>query len=372
MKKSLDCYDNLLDIERIMDVYHIIRLNSKHKDKLFLFELFFSCNIFAIYEMLKARNYHHHQYNIFLLKDPKYRVIMSEVISDKIVNHLVSKYVLFPILEAKLIPMNVATREGMGTKMGIFYVKKYMNYLKQKSERFYVLKCDISKYFYSIDHDILYKKLQGIIHDTDLLNILKEIIYSTNYSYVNDKIDEAIDEEIRWLRQRRPHDLEHKIAQLQKIPRYQNHKGLPIGNMTSQILAIYYLNDLDHFIKEKLRIKHYVRYMDDFILFHEDKQYLNYCLEQIKMKLADIKLSLNNKTQIIEVHHGFCFLGYKFILKNKKLLVLIRGQTKKRIRKKIRYLNKKHPENEEAVLASYRGYLQSADSGSFCYQNHLK
>ena len=185
MKSQFDCYENLLDINRILDVYHTIRLNSKHKDKIFLFELFFSCNIFSIYEILKNKKYHHNNYNIFLLKEPKYRVIMSEQMSDKIINHLISKYVLFPILEPKLIPMNVATRPGKGTEKGVFYVKKYIHFLKQRHERFYVLKCDIFKYFYSINHQILFQKLEKVISDSDILNLLREIISSTNKKYIN-------------------------------------------------------------------------------------------------------------------------------------------------------------------------------------------
>ena len=81
-------------------------------------------------------------------------------------------------------------------------------------------------------------------------------------------------------------DLENKIKQLKSLPHYTKGKGLPIGNETSQILAIYYLNNLDHYVKEQLKIKHYVRYMDDFILFHHDKEYLKECLEKIQ-KLTD-------------------------------------------------------------------------------------
>lgn len=372
MKNPLDNYDNLVSIERIMDVYHIIRLNSEHKDKIFLFELFFSCNIFSIYEMLKNKSFRHQKYHVFLVKEPKYRVIMSEVMTDKIINHLISKYVLFPLIEPKLIPMNVATRAGKGTKMGLFYVKKYINKLKCNHDRFYVLKCDVSKYFYSIDHEILIKKLEKVISDPDILILMKKIIYSTDSSYVNEDIKKVINDEINRLRKMNIHDFDSKVRELENIPNYQKGKGLPIGNMTSQILAIYYLNDLDHFIKEKLRIKYYVRYMDDFILFHPDREYLKYCLEEIQKKLAEIKLKLNNKTQIVEIHHGFCFLGYKFKLRDKKLLILIRGKTKQKIQKKLRYLRKHNPSNKQEVLASYKGYLQNADSGSFCYKNNLK
>lgn len=371
MKNQLDCYENLLNIEKIEDVYHTIRLNSKHKDKIFVFELFFSCNVFSIYQMLRSRNYHHQKYNIFLLRKPKYRIIMSECMTDKIVNHLVSKYVLFPILEPRMIPMNVATRSGMGTEKGVYYIKKYIHHLKQKNEKFYVLKCDISKYFYSIDHDILFQKISKVIHDHDLLILMREIIDSTNQDYVNFMISSLIEDEITRLKNKSI-NLNFRIAELEMVPCYQFGKGLPIGNMTSQILAIYYLNDLDHFIKEKLHIKYYVRYMDDFILFHEDKKYLRFCYQEISKELAKLKLSFNKKTQIVEIHQGFSFLGYRFVLRDKRLLILLPSKSKKRIRRKLRYLQRVHPDNESAILASYRGYLKRCHSGSFLYRNHLK
>lgn len=371
MKNQLDDYNNLLDIDKIIEVYDTIKANSKHKEKIFLFELFFSCNLIKIFDILETRKYVHQAYNIFLLKENKYRIIMSESMSDKIINHLVSKYILFPLVDPKLIPMNVATRPNKGTKMGLYYVKRYINKLKCNYDKFYVLKCDILKYFYSIDHDILLSKVEKIIHDPDMLELIKEIIDSTDKEYVNETINKVIEGEKIRIKQLNLHDVQHKIDELDRVPRYQKGKGLPIGNMTSQIFAIYYLNDLDHFIKEKLRIKYYVRYMDDFILFHPDRDYLKYCLGEIEKKLSELKLQLNNKTQIVEIHHGFCFLGYKFRLRDKRLLILLNGKTKKRIIKKLKYLEKKNPPNKDAVLASYKGYLQKAHSGGFCYRHHL-
>lgn len=118
MKEPFDQYEALLHIEKLMDVYHIIRTNTHHKNKLLVFELFFSCNLFSIYEVLKQKKYRHQLYHVFLIHEPKYRIIMSEVMSDKIVNHLVSKYILFPLIEPKLIPMNVATRPLKGDESG--------------------------------------------------------------------------------------------------------------------------------------------------------------------------------------------------------------------------------------------------------------
>lgn len=162
---------------------------------------------------------------------------------------------------------------------------------------------------------------------------------------------------------------QHRLEELLKIPRYKKGKGLPIGNETSQILAIYYLNSLDHYIKEQLHIKCYVRYMDDFILFHHDKDYLKQCLVKIEQELKLLKLSLNRKTQIYDLEKGFNFLGYKFVLKNKKLLILLNNQTKKKIKKKLRRLKKHQASNYQAVKTSYQGYFQVANTKHFLYQS---
>ena len=168
--------------------------------------------------------------------------------------------------------------------------------------------------------------------------IIIEIISSTNYDYINKQIDRLIEKEIFHLKEKQISDLEIKIKikELHSLPRYKKGIGLPIGNETSQILAIYYLNELDHYIKEKLKIKYYIRYMDDFILLHRDKEYLKYCKDKIKEKIEELDLKLNKKTQIYDLDKGLNFLGYKFKLKGKKLIILINNQTKKRVKRKLK------------------------------------
>ncbi len=361
-------YDDILSIDKIMDVYRNIYSNTRHKEKLVRFELAFSCNVVSVLKQLEDRTYSHSNYSVFLINVPKYRIIMSENMKDKIVNHLISKYILIPTLSPKLIDMNVATRKGMGNKMGVYYTKKYINKLKMNYDNFYVLKCDISKYFYNIDHEVLLDKLSKDIEDKEILNILTNIISSTDNENINKSIDNIIAKEIEKLESKDISDLEKKKVELSRLPRYKAGVGLPIGNETSQILAVYYLSGLDHFIKENLRIKCYIRYMDDFILFHHDKEYLKFCLKEIEKYLEGVKLKLNRKTQIYDMRRGFNFLGYKFFLKGKKLIVLINNQTKKRIKRKLRRLKKKNPPRYALVRASYKGYFMRAHSGNFIYR----
>jgi len=335
-------YNNIINIDKMIKIYKKITVNTKHRGKIFDFNMFYTSNIISIYEDLKNKTYNHDRYNIFLIKEPKERIIMSEKIRDKIVNHLLSDYILLPIIEPLLIDENVATRKDKGTRMAIYYMKKYLNETHKKYHNFYILKCDISKYFYNIDHDILKDDLRLIIKDNDTYSLIDNIISSTNLSYINDSIN----------------SINNKNNL--NLPVYRFNKGLPIGNQTSQILAIYYLNDLDHYIKEELGINCYIRYMDDFILIHHNKEYLKYCLKEIEKFLIKKKLFLNKKTNIYNIKNGIPFLGFKYFFKNDKLIMTIVSKTKRKIKRRIR--------RGETCIENYNGYLCFGDTKNFVYK----
>ena len=156
-------------------------------------------------------------------------------------------------------------------------------------------------------------------------------------------------------------------------------KNTGLGNYTSQTIAILYLSELDHFIKEKLHIKAYIRYMDDEVLLHNDKKYLEYCLIEIKNILMKYKLELNEKkTQINSIKNGIDFLGYKYYLMNNIVIMKLRNNTKKKFRKyskdlvllyKYDLLNK----NElKCVIASYKGHLKWGNCNNLYYKNLLQ
>ncbi len=359
MKLNLK-YDDIVDIDKIREMYHIIRVNTKNRGKLHKFELFYSSNIISILEALRNKCYKHSKYNVFLVHEPKYRIIMSEIMSDKVVNHLISKYILAPGIYPHLIPQNVATREGKGTKEGIRYLKMYINKLKLNYDKVYVLKCDIKKYFYSIDHELILEKCKRFIDDPEVFQLVLNVVKSTDEDYVNGAIDKVVKKEIDRVSKLNILDKDIKIEELKRIPRYPKGKGLPIGNMTSQLLAVYFLNDLDHYIKERLHCKYYIRYMDDFVIFDHDKERLKVLRKEIEEKLKEFKLELNKKTNIYDLNHGFGFLGYYYFLKGKRLIIKINPQTKRRIKKKMRKLKKINAPNYEQVKASYMGYLKQA------------
>lgn len=157
-----------------------------------------------------------------------------------------------------------------------------------------------------------------------------------------------------------------------KLPNYQYGRGLPIGNLTSQFLSIFYLNRLDHFIVHDLHLKYYVRYMDNFLIFHYDKNYLKTCLSKIKYQLNNIyHLTINeNKTKIINVKQGFIFLGYNFKLKDKKTFMRLRKETFTKVKMRIKEVNYLYNDNH-ITFSKYFATLSNYHY-TFKYSNNYK
>lgn len=347
MKRVGNLYNIINDIDIIMDMYdRVISKNTKNKRKLMSFDDYYSSNIGNIKRIINYNNYIPDKYSIFLIKEPKYRIIMSQSIKDKIINHLVAKYFLVDIFEKSLINENVATRKNKGTHYGLKLFKKYLNYYKNRYKKFYILKFDISKYFYNIDHDIVKDIIKKKIKDKDVLKIIYSIIDSTDCDYINKSINRLKELEIKRVKEKNINKKEKLklINEIENIPLYKKKKGFPIGNMTSQIVAISYLNELDHFIKDGLKIKSYVRYMDDGVLIHNDKEYLKYCLKEIEKIIYKYMLELNNKTKILSSKEGIKFLGFRFIISN-KTIVKVNNKTKKRFKKKMKLLYEEYNNN---------------------------
>ena len=190
--------------------------------------------------------------------------------------------------------------------------------------------------------------------------MLYKIIDSTNSTYINDCIKKLKNDRIKYL------DNLELIKETEKIPLYEYNKGCSIGNQTSQAFGLIYLCDFNHYLKEDLHLKYVVNYMDDFIIVHEDKKYLNYCLEKIEKYLTNkLKLELNiNKTKINGIKNGIDFLGYRFIIKNNKIIMKLRTRVKYNFKRKIKnlmmlvnsdYIDKK---TFYKWLSSYNGLLK--------------
>ena len=364
MKRVNNIYNDITDIDVIMDMYDkVIHKNMKNKRKLEYFDNYYCENLKAIKEELMTKQYEPKKYNIFLIREPKYRIIMGQNVPDKIVNHLVAKYFLVPYFEKDFITTNVATRKGMGTHYGLKLFKQYYNNMKINHNKFYVLKFDIKKYFYSLDHNIIKELIRRKIKDRDVINLIDKIIDLTDKEYVNIKINKLKENRMKKIQD------SNTLKQIQEIPTYEQGKGFPIGNMTSQFFGIMYLNELDHYIKEVLGIKYYERYMDDGILIHHDKDYLKYCFKKIEELIQDkYKIQLNkNKSKIYSNKEEIEFLGFRFITKNNRIIVKVRNGTKKRFKRKMKKIDFLYTNNlidyakVQNIKANYLGHLKHGD-----------
>lgn len=341
-RRNSNIYDSAITYENIYAMWNTIRKTCKNKKAIFYFSLNLNTNIAYIYHVLKNEQYIPSRYRTFMIFEPKPRLVMSQTVIDKIVNHFVANYYLIPLLENKLIDTNVATRKDKGSKYAMELLKKYFNKLliTEKEKEIYCLKIDISKYFYSIDHEVLISMLEETIRDKKVINLIKIIINETNQDYINNSIREY----------------NHKFAT--DIPLYKNNKGLSIGAMSSQFLAIYYLNKLDHFIKENLKCKYYVRYMDDFLILDTDKNKLKQYWKIIVSELEKVKLKENKKSNISKSSVGFIFLGYRYQVINDKLRISSSKKTYQRIKKKLKYLKENDYTQYVKSFASYYGYFK--------------
>lgn len=350
----------LVSLDNILNIYETeISKHVKNKHKVFMFEKNKVQNISYIYNTLKSGDYNGGTYNIFLIREPKHRIVMAMDINDKIINHFITRYVLDRKLNKYLDIRNVATRKNMGTDYAIKLLKRYIE-LNKKYDNFYILKIDISKYFYSIDHNVLKKLLIDKL-EKDEYDFLCNIIDSTNKEYVNKKI-----EDIKYSYLKKHPQFSKEINEL---PLYKNGKGLPIGNMTSQFLSIFYLYELDHYIINNLHIKYYIRYMDDFVLIHPDKKVLEKALKEIEDILNNkFKLKINyKKTKIVSIKTGFSFLGYNYKVKNKKTIIKLRQDNIKRTKKRIKevyYYYNRGSINLESAFSSIMTYWYNKRYGS--------
>ena len=216
-------YSQICDIDNIIDMTNKVCSNVKDKRKVDRFESYKMEHVINIKNRLESKNYNFDKYNIFMISDPKYRIVMGQSIEDKVINHLAAKYFLSNVFEPKFIDSMVATRVGKGTSYGIKLMKKYLNDMKRKYDNFYFLKIDIKKYFYNMDHDVLKCILRKNIKDEDALYLLNQIIDLTNKEYINKEINRLKSEKLKYIKD------EKIVNEINNIPLYEYGKGSSIG-----------------------------------------------------------------------------------------------------------------------------------------------
>ncbi len=310
-------YTDLVSPENIFVAFDEFKRGKRKKEDVMCFEKDLEENVFELSEQLMIKTYQHGSYANFAICDPKYRLISKASVRDRVVHHVLFNY-LYGIFDKTFIFHSYSSRLTKGTHIGVNNFHKHMRKASENySKLCYALKCDIKKFFDSINHTVLVRLLLKEVADPDVLWLINNIIES--YS---------------------------------KTP----NTGIPLGNVTSQLFANVYLNQLDRFIKHDLHVKHYFRYADDFVLLHQDKDYLEKLIDAIGNFLdGELKLRLHpQKVFIQKLKQGVDFLGYVCF----PYCRTIRTKTKKRMLKKL-YKRKNEMQMNEITAESFNQTLQS-------------
>lgn len=340
-------FDEVFTFETLYRAHLRGRLAKRDKLPLVRFESSLLENIYKIYRSLKDGTFKISNYNHFIVYEPKKREIQTLRYCDRVVQHVICDDVLQPYFSKRAILDNAVCQVGKGTH---FALERFENMLrghvKKNGVTGYFLRCDILKYFPSIPHDRLMKIFCSEFADTRLKNLLSQVIdsYHTDIEYLEN----------------------YGYDCLTPDPA-RSGRGIPIGNQTSQVFGMFYLNPVDRLVKERLRVKVYSRYMDDFVLVHCDKEFLRYALSEITEKVTALGLKFNSKTQICPLKNGVTYLGFRyFVTPQGKLVKTVKKQTKKRLRWRARLLKKASldgiitPERVRQSLAAFHGHLKHA------------
>jgi len=283
LKRYNNLFNSITSFENLCLALRKAQSGKKNKDIVSKFIYIQEIELLKLQNEILQKRYNPGKYTTFYIYDKKKRLISAAPFRDRIVHHALCN-VIEPIFEKSFIHDTYANRTGKGTHKAIKRCAEYSRVNK------YVLKFDIKKYFASIDHEILKTIICSKIKDKDTLWIINLIIDNSN------KQEEISDYFFD----------DHLFTPIERK------KGLPIGNQTSQLFANIYLDPLDHYIKEKLRCQFYIRYVDDCLLFADNKEELWKIGEKIIHELEFFRLKIHpTKYHIIPVQCGIPFLGYR-------------------------------------------------------------
>lgn len=323
MRRHNNLFEKITEMDNLYLAFQKAKKGKSWQDTIKIIEEDLDENLFNLRDALIEKRFTTSPYIEKQIFEPKKRTIYKlPFYPDRVVQHALMN-VIEPIWSSQFIDDSYACRTGKGIHAGS---RRTMEFIRKAGSNAYCLKMDISKFYPSVDHDILYSIVERKIKCKDTLWLLGDIIYS--------------------------------------IP---GKKNVPIGNYTSQWLGNLYMNELDQLMKQKYHIKYYIRYCDDFILIHEDKRFLRNMAGIIEKFLAEeLQLRLS-KNELFPVGQGIDFLGYRHFPR----YILLRKSTAKRIKRRINELPKKFESGEitkeqlRSSVASTQGWLKWANSYHF-------
>ncbi len=309
-------FEELVSIENLLLAWQEFLKGKKNKKDVQEFQLHLMDNILSLHYDLINGNYKHGVYEEFSICDPKPRIIHKATVRDRLLHHAIYR-ILYPFFDRKFIADSFSCRNNKGTHKAISRFREFGRIVsKNNTKTCWVLKCDIRKFFASINQDVLIKILDERILDKKIVSLLKEIIGSFNSG--KDGI------------------------------------GLPLGNLTSQLFSNVYMNEFDQFVRHKLKVRHYIRYADDFVLLSGNKEYLESIILKMRYFLENtLKLQLHpDKVFIKTLSSGVDFLGWVNFANHR----VLRTKTKNRMFERI----EENPKPE--TINSYLGLLKHGNT----------
>jgi retron-type reverse transcriptase len=320
-------FSHLCSLENLNHAFEKARRRKTLKPYVIAFEKNLTKNLAQLREELLTQKYRPLPLQTFIIRDPKTRKISKSDFRDRIIHHAICN-IIEPSIDKHFIHDNYANRKGKGTLKAV----ERFNLLKRKASRnqtrtCYVLKADVKHYFETVDHQILLDILRRTITDEQILTLIATII--ANY-----KTD-------------RPG------------------KGMPLGNLTSQFFANVYLNELDQYAKHTLKVKHYIRYVDDFVILSDRKDELEALRTKINLFLQErLALALHpDKSKIITLQRGIGFLGFRIFPHHR----LLRRKNMLKFHRKMSAFRQEYQQGEvdrETVVAALQGWLAYAEHGN--------
>ena len=343
-------FDEVFSFENLLRAHLRGRSGKRSKKPVVRFEIDMTSRIYELHEKLMNGTYKLSNYHSFVVYEPKKRQIQTLYYADRVVQHTLCDEVLAPYFSKRAILDNCVCQKGKGAHFALQRFEKMLHsFISQHGTEGYFLKCDILKYFPSIPHPQLKETICSQFLDAKLRN---------HVSYVIDSYHTAPD-----------YLAKYGLDSLGVGDKTE--RGVPIGNQSSQIFGMYYLDPVDRLAKEQLHLNVYSRYMDDFVAVHEDKDYLKTVLREIEKKVGQLGLKLNSKTQIFPLKNGVTYLGFRYhVTATGKIVKTVKKPTKRRFRWRARLLKKAYLEgyiNKERVKAT-----MSAVHGHLCHSSNVK
>jgi retron-type reverse transcriptase len=336
MKRIGNLWDEVIEFENLLAATKTAQRGKRFRDNVLAFNYNLETELLKLKTQLINKTYCPGKYRTFEIVEPKRRLISAAPYRDRVVHHALCN-IITPIFERTFIADSYANRLGFGTHRAL---RRFTDFARSSR---YVLQCDIRKYFPSVDHEILKDLLHRKLKCPDTLWLVNKIIDNSNEQ-------EPMNEHF-------PGD--------ELLTPLQRRRGIPVGNLTSQFCANVYLNGFDHYIKERLKVKKYIRYVDDFALFSDDWEFLAEARLALEEYLANLRLKIHPiKSQLFETKEGANFLGFR-ILPDR---IRVRTENLRRAKQRLRQMQVEYAEGELELsqitqsLQSWAAHLKHGDT----------